>query len=378
MYSAFHTYILFPLILKLIVKGKQVNSILYSDFDLPNVTIIIAAHNEEKVIKQKIESTFNTSYPNDKIEILIGSDNSNDTTNAIINKYQLENSNLHLIEYKKRQGKSYIINDLVKKSKAEILIFTDANVFFEPTTIYELVKHYKNDRVGQVGGNIINTNIKKSGISYQEKNYLDWEKEIKNNEGLIWGTMIGAFGGCYSIRKSLYKNVPQVYLMDDFYISMNVLEMNKKAIFETKAICYEDVSDKITEEFRRKIRISAGNYQNLFTYKHLLFKPNFGLIFSFFSHKILRWKTPFFIIIALILSFILGKDIELYRNLFLFQVGIFVILPLDLILRKLKVYFKPFRFITHFISMNTALLIGFFKFIFGIKKSVWKPTERNQ
>ena len=346
--------------------------------EIPEVTIIIAAHNEEKVIRKKIESTFISNYPLDKINVFVGSDCSNDSTNQIIKEFQKKYNRLTLFEFNKRKGKASILNDLVKKSTSDVLIFTDANVFFKENTIYELVKHYKNKEIGQVGGNIMNTNVKETGISYQEKNYLDWEKQIKNNEGIIWGTMIGAFGGCYSMRKELYKDIPQGYLMDDFYVSMNVFEKDQKSIFEPNAICFEDVSDKISEEFRRKIRISAGNFQNLFSYKHLLIKPNFGLVFSFLSHKVFRWKTPFFILTTLVTSFIIGRSIELYAYLCFIQAAVFVILPLDFLLKKMGTNVKLFRFITHFISMNLALLIGFFKFLFGVKTSAWKPTERNQ
>src|SRR5690606_1843765 len=149
------------------------------------------------------------------------------------------------------------------EAKGEVFILTDANVFFTKDTIYQLVKHYKNPEVAQVGGNIINPEHKQDGISFQEKSYLSRENIIKYQEGIIWGCMIGAFGGCYSIRANYFVPVPPKFLVDDFYISMHVLEQNKKALNELDAHCYEDVSNKIKEEFRRKLRISAGNFQNL-------------------------------------------------------------------------------------------------------------------
>ena len=375
-YSIVHTYIIFPLLVNFLGSFKKQNQDVYRLEEIPFVSILIAAHNEEDVIKKKIESTLKSKIKN--FEVLIGSDCSTDHTNTIIKSFQTENNNIQLFEFAERQGKANIINQLVQKSKGEILIFTDANVFFDENTIYELTKHYKVHNIGQIGGNIINTNLKKTGISIPEKNYLDIEKQIKFNEGKLWGTMIGAFGGCYSMRKILYKDVPEGYLMDDFYISMGVLDEKYKAIFEPEAICFEDVSDKISEEFRRKIRISAGNFQNLFSYKHLLIKPHFGLIFSLLSHKILRWKTPLFIIFSILSSFYLGLNSELYNQLFYFQLLLFVPLCLDLIFRFFGLNIKPLRFTTHFFTMNLALLIGLFKFIFGVRTNIWKPTERNQ
>lgn len=373
-----HTYLIFPTLIIFFGKIKKQNVVCFSLTELPLISIIIAAHNEEKVIEKKIESTLKSNVNTENFEILIGSDCSTDNTNQIISEFIKKHDNIHFFEFNERQGKASIINQLVEKAKGEILICTDANVFFTSSTIYELVKHFKNPKIGQVGGNIINTNLKSKGISVPEKKYLDIEKQIKFSEGKLWGTMLGAFGGCYAIQKKLYKNVPKGYLMDDFYVSMEVLASNYKAIFEPLALCYEDVSDKISEEFRRKVRISAGNFQNLFAYKHLLFKPNFGLVFSFISHKILRWKTPILMVLIFMLSYKIGINHQLYKQLFYFQALLLLPLCFDFILRQFNIHFKPFRFVTHFLTMNLALLLGLFKFIFGVKSNVWKPTERNQ
>src|SRR6185437_15691809 len=160
--------------------------------------------------------------------------------------------------------KSEIINDLYRQSSSAIIVSTDANVFFEEDTLYHLIKHYKEETIGLVGGNILNPEFKKTGISFQEKKYLERENRIKYLEGISMGAMIGAFGGCYSIRRNLFVAVPLNWLVDDFYIGMQVLRQGKKTINELSAICTEDVSNKIMEEFRRKVRISAGNFQNLF------------------------------------------------------------------------------------------------------------------
>lgn len=369
---------LYPLLLEVFGKSARQNEVWWKEDELPFISIVIAAHNEENVIQQKLTSTYSSILSEHNFEVLIGSDCSTDTTNQLIQDVAATHSNLRFYPFQERQGKAAIINRLVEEAKGEIIIFTDANVFFDEHTIYELVKHFKNSRIGQVGGNIVNTNLKETGISVPEKNYLEMEKRIKHHEGKLWGSMMGAFGGCYALRKSLYKPVPSRYLMDDFYISMGVFEQNQQAIFEPLAVSYEDVSDKLSEEFRRKMRISAGNFQNLFAYKHLLVQAKAGVIFSFMSHKILRWKTPFFLLMMMCISGYLGMNSELYTYLFLIQVAIFVFLPLDFLLKLLGINISFIRLITHFISMNIALFFGFFKFIFGVRTSAWKPTERNQ
>jgi len=375
-----HTYVFFPAILDILSKNKQGNGIIYLEQgdDLPTVSILLAVYNEEKVIEAKILSTFKTCYPIDKIEFLIGSDASTDGTNKIISKLAEQYHNIKLVEFEGRTGKSGIINKLSEKAKNEIFILTDANVFFKENTIYQLVKHYKNPEIALVGGNILNMRFKKDGISFQEKRYLSRENRIKYQEGILWGSMIGAFGGCYSVRSHYFSPVPRNFFMDDFYVTMHVLEAGGKTINELDALCYEDVSNKISEEFRRKVRISIGNFQNFERYIKLLWPPWSGRAFAFFSHKVLRWMGPFLLILLLLSSALLGIQTFFFRLLFVGQVLLMLVPVADVMLKKFNTHVFLLRFISHFYLMNLALLIGFFKYIKGVESNVWKPTQRYQ
>ena len=375
-----HSYVFFPAVLSGLAKGKRQNGDTYplADEGLPGISVLLAAYNEEKVIEQKILSTLKTSYPLYKIEFLIGSDASTDGTNAIILKYSLQYPNIKLVEFGGRTGKAGIINKLAEMAQNEILILTDANVFFREDTIYNLVKHYHNPEIALVGGNILNKRFKKDGISIQEKSYLSRENLIKYQEGIVWGTMIGAFGGCYSIRKEFYAPVPPRFFMDDFYITMNVLGKGKMAINELDAVCYEDVSNRVKEEFRRKVRISIGNFQNLSKYYGLLWPPFSGLAFCFMSHKVLRWLGPFFILILLAATAYLACQTIFFQILFIMQLLMLLSPVFDWALKRLSLHIFLLRFVSHFYVTNLALLVGFFKFIRGVKSNIWKPTERYQ
>lgn len=375
-----YSYVLFPLLLNYFALSKSQNTIVFTKHsdDLPEVSILLAVYNEEQVIEQKIRSTFDTDYPLSKLRFYIGSDSSTDKTEDIIKKYQLQYPQLKLEVFPQRTGKAGIVNSLEVLAKSPVLILTDANVFFQKDTIYQLVKHYKNEAIALVGGNIINEQLHKSGISVQEKTYLSRENKMKYQEGAVWGTMIGAFGGCYSIRRKNFTPVPPRFFMDDFYITMGVLEQGAHAINELSARCYEDVSNKISEEFRRKVRISIGNFQNLTRYRGLLFSKFPGLSFCFWSHKVIRWLGPFFILAALISNFLLRENSEFYFFTLHVQIFSLMIPVLDELLKKLRIHLSLFRFISHFYLMNLALMIGFFKFISGVESNVWKPTQRNQ
>ena len=373
----FHTYLFYPIILQILSSGKKDNDILYGrDDDLPVVSIIMSALNEEDVIAEKIESIFSGDYPLDKLEVLIGSDNSTDSTAEIINKYAAIYPQLRFWDFKERRGKQNVVNELVDESTGSIFILTDANVMFDTSTLFNLVRHFKNEEIGLVDTNMINKGLKVEGISYQEKAYISREVKIKNMEGRLWGCMMGPFGGCYSIRKKDYSPVPSNYLVDDFYINMKVFEKRKKAINDLDACVFEDVSNVLKDEFRRKVRIATGNWQNLKTFRNLLWRMPLG--FCFLSHKVLRWKGPFFILTAIILSAILAIHSYVYLGLLAFQIMLLLLPVLDFILKKINIHIKPLRMVTHFYAMNLALFIGFFRSWKKIKSGTWDRTPRNQ
>jgi cellulose synthase/poly-beta-1,6-N-acetylglucosamine synthase-like glycosyltransferase len=375
-FLVFHTYVLYPLIIRLLTNGKRVDYAEAKHF--PSVTIIMSLYNEESVISEKLDSVFASDYPMDKVSIIIGSDNSDDKTNLIVSDYASKHKNIDFTAFSQRQGKSNVINSMINKSNADILILSDANVFFDKNTISELVKPFADEKIGLVDTNMKNTGLKKEGISIQEKSYISREVFIKNREGVLWGTMMGPFGGCFAIRRDLYSPVPKTFLVDDFYICMKVIEKGYKAVNNLNAVVYEDVSNNLSDEFRRKVRIATGDFQNLNEFRKMLWPPWTGLSFSFMSHKVLRWITPLFIISAWILNFILAFDSLFYLILFA-GYNFVIILPLaDFLLKKLNIHNVILRFITHFFTMNLALLRGMFKAIKGVESNVWKPTKRNQ
>ncbi|MBN2664099.1 MAG: glycosyltransferase [Bacteroidales bacterium] len=372
-----HSYVFFPAILNFLGKGKKENFDKFSAEDeLPNVSIIMAAYNEQDVIEKKIRSVFDTQYPLDKIEFIIGSDNSSDSTNNIIKNLQEEYKNLFLVEFKERNGKIKIINKITEQSKSKIIISTDAKVFFLPDTIFHLVEYFKTPEISIVGGILINEHKSAKGIAQQEDIFMNREMKIKYFEGLIWHKVIGVYGALYAIRAEKLIKVPENLLVDDFYITMKIIEKNGKVIFNKQAKAKENLPIELSEEFKRKVRIATGNFQNLRIFSKLILKPFSSSGFSFISHKVIRWTAPFIFIFALISNVFLFK-ILLYKLSLIFILAFFILPIFDLLLKKININIGFFRLVTHFISMNLALVFGFFKAIIGVKNSTWDPSKRN-
>jgi cellulose synthase/poly-beta-1,6-N-acetylglucosamine synthase-like glycosyltransferase len=369
-----HTYLFYPLGLVMFTSKEKPKGDMYSlTENLPTVAILMAAYNEEKVIGAKIKSVFETNYPLDKITFYIGSDASTDGTDAIIKEWQQRYPQLKLVNFSGRTGKSGIINQLAASATEDIFILTDANVLFKNDSIFNLLRHFKNERTAQVCANIVKFSESNKGIAVQEKSYIALENKVKFAESVRWNIVIGAEGACYAIRRSSFSPVPPKFYMDDFYITMNVIEQGNEIVFDNEAVCLEDVSYQSSEEFKRKVRISIGNYQNLFRYKKLLFPPFTGIAFAFWSHKVFRWMTPFLLILCLCLSFILQFYYFDFALLFTLQLLGFMTPVIDWLL---DVNFKPLRFISHFYMMNAALLKGFVVYVKGVESNVWQPTKR--
>ncbi|MCF6242597.1 MAG: glycosyltransferase, partial [Bacteroidales bacterium] len=340
------------------------------------VSIIIAVHNEEIIISNKIHSILNSDYPPHLYEIIIGSDASTDNTNAILKKFASDYKNIQVEYFNKRSGKINIINKLAKKAKADLILFTDADIIFTENTIYELIKYFKEPKIALVDSNLPKQYAEKKGIDIQESYYLNFELSVKYKEGIIGGVMMGPSGGAYAIRKKLFVEVPENFLVDDFYINMKILEKNYWSINNPAAIAYDNGTDEIDAEFKRKIRISTGNFQNLAKFSNLLFSKRYFLAFSFFSHKILRWLTPLFIILLIISSLMLYNISFFYQILTILLFFSLSIPFIDYFLRKNGFHIILLRFISHYYYMNLGLFLGLIKYIKGVKSNVWEPTKR--
>lgn len=380
-----YSYIIYPHLLELIsLFLKRKNPKPETQNTEPFVSILLSVYNEEKVLEQKIKNIFECDYPKDKLEIIVGNDCSDDSTKEILERLKTEDerpkeANFKVItqNFEDRRGKPAVLNDLVKQATGEIFLLTDANILFEKDAIKKLVAHFSDSKVGLVGGNIF-SQASGYGISRHEKTYVTRENRIKYHEGNIFGSMIGPFGGFYALRKKLYQNVPENFLVDDFFICMNVLKQNFKSIAEPTAIAYEDVSEDWQQEYRRKARISAGNFQNLIHFESLLLRFN-ATSFCFFSHKVLRWLGPFFILLAFAFSATLYFAFHSYFYYWIFWMQIICAsTPLLMMIENKLLFMKhtALNSLPYFYAMNLALLAGWFRYIRGIKSGAWTPTKR--
>lgn len=379
----FHSYVLYPVILSLIAGQKKFSYLQYSferENELPDVYILFSVYNGGRVLEKKLESMLNSSYPPDKIKILVGSDESDDDTNTITETFSSKDLRVQLYIYSRR-GKANVLNELVKevpKSASVLVIFSDVHAIFDRETIPELVRYFKDPQVGIVAASYINNNENSSGISQQEKAYIARENKIKLEESLSFGAMMGVYGACYAIPVTDIPVFPSNILMEDFYITMWQLQRGKHSILNPAARFYLNNPNSIEIEYRRKKRISAGNFQNLSHFIHLTLPSRKGVAFCFWSHKLIRWLGPFIIILELLvlISFQI-LSVGFYDWIALGAEGLLFLALLDIPFQKIGINIGLLRFVNYFLQMNVALLDGFIWFCRGIKSNVWSPTKRN-
>ena len=359
------TYAIYP-VWQFTFPGKAID--FSGAYNPPTVGIVFAAYNESAIIEAKIRSLYQTNYPVHLLSVWIGSDLSTDGTDDIIRKLQSEFPRLHLHVNQSRSGKSATINTLVDLTAADIIIATDANILFTEETIEQLIRPIALEKAAAVAGNLTYSN---GGVlnstAANEKAYLSIENSIRRAESRKHGICFGMEGGLYSMKKSLWQPIPPNTFMEDFFQTVQLIARNETVLFNESAIGIEDVSTSLREEYKRKIRISIGNWQNLIRFYPLILKKPypFGILFLF--HKVLRWLTPHLYLIALIAGLL---------DVYWFSFAILLVgLPLS---QFILLAFGIATPLTYFYTMNAALFVGFFRYLKGVKSSVWQPTKRNQ
>ena len=369
----------YGLVLFILLKIKRVfvkSFQFMDDFILPSVTLIVAAYNEEDIIKEKIYNTLSLDYPKDKIQFLFITDGSSDTTADIIGGF----SDITLLHEDNRSGKMAAIKRAIPFINGEITVFTDANTFLNNEAILELVKHYQNPKVGAVAGEKrILVDEKADASSAGEGFYWKYESLLKKWDYELYSN-VGAAGELFSIRTALYQPVESDTIIDDHMIAMRIAEKGYVIAYEPNAYAMETASANTAEELKRKIRIAAGGIQSILRLKKAANPFHFPILtFQYISHRVLRWTiTPFLLILAFILNGIIAYQMPLlfYKVLFAGQILFYLLSVIGLYFEsrnvRIKVLFIPY----YFCVMNYAVVAGLIRYFKKNQSAAWEKSKR--
>jgi cellulose synthase/poly-beta-1,6-N-acetylglucosamine synthase-like glycosyltransferase len=343
--------------------------------ELPSATLLIAAFNEESVLAERIQNALAMEYSPGKLEILIASDGSADRTCEIARRYASDWSPhaVRLLDFRQRRGKASVLNDAMTHARGQIVLLSDANTFYQPDAAVRLARWFADAGIAAVCGKLVLTDPRQG--RNVDSLYWRYETFLKQCEGRL-GALLGANGAIYAIRKDQFVPIPPNTIIDDFVIPLLIqLRHGGRIVYDAEAVAWEESPAHISSEFRRRSRIGAGGFQSLFLLWRLLVPTRGWISFTFWSHKVLRWLCPFFLVAALVANALLLADAG-YQVLFALQLAFYALSAAGAFWPGQSRVARAVRLCTMFTSMNLALLAGCWRWLRGIRGGTWHRTAR--
>ena len=338
----------------------------------PDVSILLSAYNEEDVIADRMQNLLELDYPRERLEILVGSDGSTDRTCEIVNRFNPQG--IRLVAFERRRGKASVLNDLVAQARGEIVVLTDANTFFHPDAVRELMRAlWRNPSACAVVGRVdLRSSVATGNL---DSVYWRYETFIKTLESRF-GTVLGANGPIYAFRRAHYQPIPQEAIVDDFLIPLLMrLRLGGHIFLVPTARAWEVSPERVCDEFRRRVRIGAGDLQALmWTWRLLL--PWQGMVaLAYLSHKVLRWLGPWLMLVGFAANLWLVHR-SFFLLLFLGQLMLYGIAAGGTFVRRVPILGVAASGARYFVVLNAAILLGFVRFMLGVARPFWTIAPR--
>lgn len=372
----FYSYIGYGMLLWLMVAVKRLFTKAQDTVNhyYPEVTLVVAAYNEEECIEQKIQNTLELDYPKEKLKLLFVTDGSTDRTMDIIRKYpQIQ------LEHKEgRSGKIAAVNRIMPLIKTPLTIFCDANTDLNREAIKKLTRHFENEKVGAVAGEKrIMQSTADDASAAGEGIYWKYESKLKSLDSELH-TVVGAAGELFAVRTSLYEPPSVDTLIEDFVLTMNIAIKGYKVVYEKEAYALESGSAALGEEIKRKVRIAAGGLQAIYRLRSVLIPTDPILTFQYVSHRVLRWiLAPLALIAVLLISAFLASQGDFIGQLLLAgQVVFYIAAAIGYIIEKRAIKIKILYVPLYFTMMNLCVFIGLWRLSMGHQSVVWDKAKR--
>lgn len=372
----FYSYLGYGLVIWLMAKLKNTKNLpALSAEDLPEITHVIAAYNEEDCIEDKINNCYMIDYPYSKIRTIIVADGSTDRTAAIVKSHP----RVKLYFTPERRGKLNAVDRVMKEVDTPITIFSDANAMINPGAFKEMVKHFQYNSVGAVAGEkVVLNEEKEDAAGAGEGIYWRYESALKQFDYRVH-SVVGAAGELFAIRTHLFETPERDTLIEDFVITLNVAQKGYKVAYESMAQAKEFASASVNEELKRKVRISAGGLQAVWRLRSLLNPFKHGILtFQYVSHRVLRWTLAPLSILAFFIStiFLAKTGVWMYQVLLALQILFYLVALAGYYAETYKIHFKAFFIPFYFMFMNVSVYLGLAKLMSGDYQVTWDKAKR--
>ncbi|MBQ9649881.1 MAG: glycosyltransferase family 2 protein [Prevotella sp.] len=379
----FYTYIGYGILLYIIIrlrrlfKGNPQKTVLPQDEELPTMTLMICAYNEEDVVAEKMENTQALDYPKDKLRIMWVTDGSNDRTNELLTAYP----EVDIVFSPERRGKTAALKHGLRELQTRYVAFTDANTMINPGALREIARLFGDPTVGCVSGEK-RVAARKAGEMAAEGEGLYWryESTLKRWDSELYSAM-GAAGELYAIDPTLCREVPDEALLDDFMLSMYVVQAGKRIAYTPDAYALEYGSANIHEESKRKRRIAAGGLQSIWWLRSMLNPLRQPLVtFQYVSHRVLRWSiTPVAMVLLLLVNILLvamGAG-TFYTVMLILQALFYVMALAGWLLNRYGYKNKLLYTAYYFVFMNLNIFRGMAYLRSHGKNGAWEKAKRS-
>jgi cellulose synthase/poly-beta-1,6-N-acetylglucosamine synthase-like glycosyltransferase len=353
-YIGYGVVLYVAVLVKRLVKGRPQQQPLPADGELPHVTFLVCAYNEQDVVDQKIENTRQLDYPADKLHLMWVTDGSTDDTNARLSQY----ADVQVVYTPERRGKTAALNHGISLVETPLTVMTDANTMVNPEAVREIVRRMQDPKVGCVAGEkrVMARNEQQSAAQ-GEGMYWRYESTLKKMDSELYSAM-GAAGELNAIRTGLYEQMPENALLDDFVMSMRIVDRGYRVAYSPLAYAMEYGSADLVEESKRKQRIAAGGLQSCWWLRSMMNPLRNGIVaFQFVSHRVLRWTVTPFALLALIplsVALVMMKAGTAYTVVWLLQVLFYLAAAAGYLLdsagHRSKLLYVPYYFL--FMNLN--------------------------
>jgi cellulose synthase/poly-beta-1,6-N-acetylglucosamine synthase-like glycosyltransferase len=334
---------------------------------LPSVSIILAVHNGEALLRQKIDHLLSLDYPQDRMEIVIVSDGSTDDTDDIPKEFP--DLRVRFIRCSEHRGKASTLNLGMRSATGEILLFIDIRPWIEGNALQLLLTNFADPSVGCAAGELVlRDDGQEPGAKAVGGIYWRYEQWIRNCEGKV-DSPLGVYGGFYAVRRELARALPEGTILDDMLQPLNVIRQGYRSVLDVRARVYDVWPKSLRGEFHRKVRTLAGNFQLIQLAPWLLSQQN-RLRFELISHKLLRLLVPILLVMLLVGSALLANRSWVYAGALAAQIFFYVLAALGAG-RGIPVLLRLAAPASAFCMLNAAVVVGFYKFLFT-RGPLWK------
>lgn len=337
----------------------------------PTVTVVISAYNEERSIRAKLDSVLALAYPAQLLDVIVASDGSSDATDRIVESYGCER--VRLLHVSGRQGKTACQNAAVCAARGDIVVFTDATTLIERDALGAMVENFADPQVGCVAGLLVYRGKGKNLTAAGGVSYWGYEVMLRRAESQL-GTLIGVSGCLYAVRRSAYRPIAP-NLISDFVIATRIHEQGLRTVLDTRAVCFEDTLDRSRHELAMRVRVAVRTIAALAAERKSLdvfADPLFA--WQLWSHKLLRYTSPYWLMILLASCIVLRATpfyvlaLGIEAAILLAGLAGFV---LQLAAGSSGLLGKPY----YFLLTNVASVIAMLRYAAGERMVTWNPIR---